>query len=110
MLFYSLYEFNLMLMSLHECHVHEDKKLYYEHEISTACKTKMLEKTTIFLAFKLWDVLLIMLINIKMQTIVFMLLNIKMQTIFIMLINIKMQTIFIMLINVKMPTIVGILT
>ena len=51
-------------MSLHECQAHEVIKLYHEHKISTAHKTKFL-KTKMFLTFKLSDVLLIMLINVK---------------------------------------------
>ena len=58
-----------MLMSLHECQAHEVIKLYHKHEISTARKAKML-KTKTFLAFKLSDVVFIMLINVKMPTIV----------------------------------------
>ena len=41
-----------------------------EHEISTAHKTKMLKKIKIVLAYKLSDVVFIMLINFKMPTVV----------------------------------------
>ena len=40
-----------------------------EHKISTAHKTKMLKKIKTFLAFKLSDDVIIMLINFKISTI-----------------------------------------
>ena len=65
--------FDIKFNRLTNKHLARGCKFYFilnstEHEISTAHKTKMLKKT--FLAFKLSDVVLIMLVNVKIPTII----------------------------------------